>query len=233
LLLYDTGPGFSSGFNAGWSVIVPYLKNSGHRRIDKIVVSHGDSDHIGGLADVLKLMKVGSILTSVPDKIDFPDTSACLAGQHWQWDEIDFEILSPDIDDGLSGNNASCVLKISNASASVLMSGDIERRAEMLLLQRNTEKLDVDVLVAPHHGSATSSTSAFIAATSPEYVIFPTGYLNRFGFPKPDIIDRYTLYDTKMLNTAHDGAISIQFGNNGRGIMTERKKSLRYWHNDY
>lgn len=232
LLLYDTGPGFSTGFNTGWSVIIPYLKYSGFRRLDMIVLSHGDSDHIGGLADVMAAVEFNKLLTSVPDKIGSSRAEQCLAGQKWEWDDVHFEILSPYNDYNLSGNNASCVLKISNDQHAVLFTGDIESRAEIRLIEQYRDILDVDVLVAPHHGSATSSSPALIRATSPDHVIFPTGYLNRFKFPRQEVIERYENHGTKILNTAHDGAISIQFGINATSIVKQREKSLRYWHNN-
>lgn len=229
LLLYDTGPGFSSGYNAGRAIIIPYLRSQGLTTIDLIVQSHGDSDHIGGLNTILADMDVQSILSSVPDRIDFPHTARCLGGRRWRWDGIEFEILHPPDAETYRGNDASCVLKVSNDRHSVLIPGDIERRVEQDLLGAGTGSLQSTVLIAPHHGSMTSSTYKFIQAVSPEYVIFSTGYLNRFRLPKQDIINRYHEHGVKTLNTADDGAISLQFNNSGYSFITERDRSLRFW----
>lgn len=229
LLLYDTGPGFSSGFNAGWAVIVPFLNSYGINKIDLIVQSHGDNDHIGGLEDVLDNIKVEKVLSSVPAQIDFNAVQACHAGQKWTWDNVDFEILFPDKTDKLSGNNTSCVLRVGNGRHSVLIPGDIEKLAESLLLTRTRSPINTSVLIAPHHGSATSSSPGFIRSVSPDYVIFSAGFLNRYRLPKQDIIERYKQSGIKTLNTADTGAISIQFGINDFTITTEREKSSRFW----
>jgi len=229
LLLYDTGPGFTSGFNTGWAVIVPYLRSKGINEIDLIVQSHADSDHIGGLVDVLDAIQVRHILTSVPDKVDFPSVKSCERGQQWNWDGVTFEILSPGKNSGLAGNNASCVLKAGNGRNSILIPGDIERQAEMLLLEQAESPVNTAILIAPHHGSTTSSTAGFIRSVRSDHVIFSAGFLNRFRLPKQDIIDRYIQTGANTLITADTGAISIQFDKKGYSIVTERGRSSRYW----
>ncbi len=229
LLLYDTGPGFRSGFNTGWAVIIPFLNSYGINKIDLIIQSHGDNDHIGGLEDVLDNIKVEKILSSVPAQIDFNAMQACHAGQKWTWDSVEFEILSPDKTGTLAGNNASCVLKVGNGRNSVLIPGDIENKAETLLLARSSTPINTTVLIAPHHGSATSSSHGFLRSVSPDYVIVSAGFLNRYRLPKQDIIDRYKHFGIKTLNTADTGAISIQFDKNNFTITTERGKSSRFW----
>jgi competence protein ComEC len=229
LLLYDTGPGFSTGFNAGWAVILPYLQSAGENRIDRLIVSHGDMDHIGGLRDILASIEVTHVSSSVPHRIDFRRVERCEAGQSWEWDGIRFEILSPVGADSLTGNNASCVLKVGNGYNSILLSGDMEKKAEMLMLERGTETINSAVLVAPHHGSATSSSPDFIRAVTPEYAIFSAGFLNRFRLPKQDIMQRYVQAGTKTLNTAETGAISIQFGKGVYTMVTEREQASRFW----
>ena len=152
--------------------------------MDLLIQSHGDNDHIGGLSNILEAMQVERILTSVPDKIEHDKVDHCWRGQVWVWDEV----LHPAKDSNLSGNDCSCVLKVSIDSNAILFTGDIEARAEQLILKRDAEKLSSSVLIALHHGSLTSSAPKFIAAVMPEYVLFAIGYGNRFGFPKKDII---------------------------------------------
>ncbi len=101
---------------------ITYLHSKQIQYLDKIIISHGDNDHIGGLNSVLKAFNALEILTSVPNKIK-ATTTLCKKGQHWIWDDVLCEILNPD--DNLKGNNVSCVLKISTNSHSILLSGDI------------------------------------------------------------------------------------------------------------
>jgi competence protein ComEC len=228
-LLYDSGPGYVTGFNAGSAVIVPYLKFSGVKRVDKIVQSHGDSDHIGGLHEIIDQIPINMILTSVPQQIDHISSRYCLSGQAWNWDGVGFKILHPDNNASFRGNNASCVLKIGTGEDSVLLTGDIERRAESWLLEKYPGDLGATVLVAPHHGSTSSSGLGFIQAVSADMVVFSSGYLNRFRLPNQDIIKKYRSFGAKILNTATAGAISIRFRNGEFSVVTERMLSSKFW----
>ena len=181
-LLFDTGAAYASGFNLAQSVIIPYLHAQHIYQLDKIIISHGDNDHIGGLNHLLNHFKFGEIISSVPEKIK-SSSKTCQSGQTWQWDGITFTMLNPDKPSAFIGNNASCVLKISNQSFSMLLTADIEKQAEKHLVKNNQAQLDVDIMLASHHGSKTSSTQAFLEATSPETIIISSGYKNRFNHP--------------------------------------------------
>ena len=127
------------------------------------------------------------------------------------------------------GNNASCVLKIGSEEQSVLLAGDIENKAEDIILDKIGTKIRSEILLAPHHGSKTSSSSRFIRAITPGNVIFSTGYLNRFNLPNQDIIERYTMNGASIWNTATDGAIHIKYQGNKFALTTERQKRSKYW----
>ncbi len=185
-LLFDTGPRFSSRFDAGSGVIYPYLRRSGVDSVDMLVQSHADIDHIGGLAALEKLVEIKVVKSSVPIEYAGATLQPCVRGDNWHWDGVDFQILHPGRDTPFQGNNASCVLKISSKFGSVLLSGDIEQKAERALLRHQPGKLRSRVLVVPHHGSLTSSTRGFIRAVRPDISIFTTGYRNRFHFPKQE-----------------------------------------------
>lgn len=230
VMLYDTGPKYSERFNAGSGVILPYLRHSGIGKISILVQGHGDNDHIGGLLDVLDGVAVEKVLSSVPERITHPDVLACEDGQSWYWDGVLFEILHPGKASGLRDNNLSCVVRISQGRYSALLTGDIERLAEQRLVAAYAEKLASNVLIAPHHGSKTSSSAAFIDAVSPDYVLFPVGYRNRFNFPKQDIIDRYRKRNISMLDTVNSGAIEMQWHKSGLTIINYRKALHRFWH---
>lgn len=215
ILIYDTGPKFSSDFDTGKAVVLPYLKSIGISRVNKVIISHGDNDHRGGYQSVVNEIEIGETLTSVPEKLSGDNVLLCDSGKYWEWDGVTFEILHPDknyYQTGRKGNNRSCVLRIDNGYGSVLLTGDIETAAESVLISDKNVNLDVDILVAPHHGSKTSSTSAFISAASPEYVLFPVGYQNRFHFPNEKVVRRYKQNNIKRLDTAKAGAIHFHIG---------------------
>lgn len=232
-MLYDTGPRFSSRFDAGSAVIIPYLRQNGINYVDLLVQSHGDNDHIGGLSMLLKEITIGRVLTSVPRRIDHDNVDNCIRGQTWFWDEIRFEILHPAQNSDLSGNDRSCVLKISNDNDAILITGDIEAAAERQILNRDGQRLNSTILLAPHHGSLTSSTTAFIKAVAPEYVLFAVGYRNRFGFPKKDIIRRYRKADVIILDTASFGAIDVYLGRSSITVRSYRQYAQRFWNSTH
>ncbi len=251
VLVFDTGPRYSSGFNTGGAVIAPYLRAKGVGRIDTLVISHGDNDHIGGASDLASQIPVERILSSVPErldslKIETLEVTNCLAGDQWQWDGVQFEVLNPSsVGDaapgmgksskkGRKGNNHSCVLRVQAGDDSVLLTGDIERGAERNLVNLFGGKLASSILVVPHHGSKTSSTAAFIDAVSPQIALFPVGYRNRYGFPKAPVVKRYKVRNAQLFDSASHGAIEMQLGGKNNAefiIQTWRQKSARYWHN--
>lgn len=233
VLVYDTGPRFSERFDAGSAAVLPYLWRRGHSHIDTLVISHPDNDHIGGAPAILAALPVTRILINDPHAPELAGyrAAACHYGQEWTWDGIQFSILHPY--DGFSGspNDESCVLRVDSADHAVLLPGDIERRSEYLLVDRlGVERLAADILVAPHHGSRTSSTPALLNAVAPEYGLFATGYRNRYGFPNSDIIHRYRLREVHMLNTAVTGAIEFELTRSGIGIRKTRVAERRFWH---
>jgi competence protein ComEC len=230
VLTYDTGPRYDSGFNTGSAVLLPFLRQAGVDKIDIHVQSHGDNDHIGGLNDLLQGLPVARIFTSVPGRIPSGVVSRCRAGQQWRWDGVNFAILHPRAGSRFRGNNGSCVLKVTLGRYSVLLPGDIERPAEKSLLDNQDGDLAASILVAPHHGSTSSSSRGFVDAVSPEYVLFPVGYLNRYGFPKPAIIRRYRDAGALLLDTASAGAIRCHVRQDGIRCTGWRKSAGRFWH---
>ena len=121
------------------------------------------------------------MLSSVPDKL--PAATLCQSGQTWNWDEVEFTMMNPITIGSSRANNDSCVLQIRSQYGIVLLPADIEARAERQLIARWDARLRSDVLVAPHHGSKTSSTPEFIDAVAPRFVLFPVGYRNRHRHP--------------------------------------------------
>ncbi len=228
-LVFDTGPRFSDRFDTGNAVVLPYLRAQGIERLDRLVISHGDSDHIGGAFSVLSQLSVDDIFSSVPEKLRADRVSACRRGQAWQWDGVDFQMLHP-ADDELQRNDASCVLRIQAGEQGVLLTGDIEKPAEKRLLRRQAGRLRADILVAPHHGSNTSSSRDFIRQVAPDYVLFAVGYRNRYRFPRQAVTGRYETLHARLLQTDRTGAISFVLGGGTLKADLYREKNRRYWH---
>ena len=156
-------------------------------------------------------------------------------GQNWEWEGVRFEMLHPSSDDYLDENNKtnelSCVLKVSTSKYSVLLTGDIGKKEEEKLVHRLGEKLKSDILMAPHHGSNSSSTWPFLFAVKPDYAIYQVGYLNPYRHPDYRAESRYELLGIETFRTDTDGAISILFGDDMR-IGQYRKTDARYWRNE-
>lgn len=232
-LLFDSGPAYPSGFDTGATAVLPFLRKAGITTLDRVALSHGDIDHRGGLAAVRAGVAVTDIISSVPEQVPDGGARRCHHGQFWEWDGVLFQLLHPAPQTDLTGNNGSCVLRISAGSFSLLLSGDIEKRAEQRLLERfgpSSAMLRADVLIAPHHGSKTSSTTAFVRAVSPRIVIFTTGYRNRFRLPNRDIIRRYREHGARLLSTVESGAIQVSARADGVSVTRYREKNRRFWH---
>ena len=230
-LVFDTGPAFPSGFNTGEAVLAPFLIEQGIPLVDTLIVSHGDNDHIGGARALSERFPIWRVLTSVPDRIDWRYSQSCRAGQSWHWDGVGFELLHPPAAASWSGNNASCVLRVSAGDEQLLLPGDIEAAAERWLLDNHRQRLPAEVLIAPHHGSRTSSTEAFIAAVAPRWVLFPAARFNRYHFPRPAIVARYQERGIGTLSTGREGAIRVMLGAAGQELTIQgyRRRSPRIW----
>lgn len=202
-LLFDTGPAFKGGLDSGESVVLPYLRQQGIRKLDRVVLSHGDMDHRGGLASV----RAG---IEIDDEVGTELGTACHAGQQWLWDGVEFEILHPELGDHWSDNDGSCVLQVRAGRYRVLLTGDIQSAAERELVAQYGERLASDVLIVPHHGSRSSSTEAFVAAVSPGMALVPAGWANRWGFPKREVVMRYESIQAQVESTGTHGALQLR-----------------------
>lgn len=225
-LVYDAGPRFSAQFDTGRAVVAPYLRHVGVSQVDRLVVSHGDNDHMGGAASLLEDMAVGHVMSSAPERLE--SAAFCLAPQTWTWDGVRFRLIHPP-GPGLKHNNSSCVLHIQGPYGSLLLPGDIERAAEEALVASQAAGVRADVLVAPHHGSKTSSTPAFLEAVRPEVVLFPVGYRNRYHHPHPTVRSRYAQMAEELYDSPRHGAVEVHFGPEGRKISAYRQDRRRYW----
>lgn len=236
-LLYDTGPQYAPGASGATRVILPYLRGRGIRRLDTLVVSHSDLDHVGGADALLQTVAVDELKSSLPPAHPLLRLATrqqrCRAGQRWEWDGVRFEMLAPDpasyANPRLKANARSCVLHIGAGGKAILLAGDIEAAQEAALLRAGAQRLRADVLLAPHHGSGTSSTAAFLQAVGPSLGIFQVGHRNRYRHPKKEVYERYAEHGIRRLRTDERGAVTLRFGP-GLQIESYRETRARYWH---
>lgn len=234
VLLYDAGFSNHRGFDLGERVVIPYLRHEGVRAIDRAILSHDDSDHIGGFDSVRDKMPTDDVLV-MPGSVyqERYAARACNAGQNWSWDGVGFQVLVAAPEYFSNENNRSCVLKVSSRAGSVLLTGDIENQAEIGLIQHYADELESDILLAPHHGSATSSSADFIAHVNPREVVFSSGFRNRFGFPDPDVSRRYELAGVRQWTTSMTGMIRYEFESQGsvsrQHYRQENPSVLGWW----
>ncbi|WP_020481929.1 DNA internalization-related competence protein ComEC/Rec2 [Methylomonas sp. MK1] len=228
-LVFDTGARYSEYSDMGDSVVLPFLREQGIARVDSLVISHGDNDHSGGAESILAELPVEKVVSSVSEWAARERGDYCRTGQTWRWDEVTFTVLSPPESGFVGDNDNSCVLQVSSARQRFLLTGDIEQAAENWLVREYGDELASDVLLAPHHGSKTSSSRALLEKVNPTLILIPAGYQNRFGFPHRQVVERYSQLGIAWLNTAEQGAISVRNGSEKIQPIAERAKRQRYW----
>jgi competence protein ComEC len=232
-LVYDAGPRFSRDSDAGHRVLVPLLQAL-NLRLDRVMISHRDLDHIGGAVAVLTQQPQADLLSSVADDNAIQavrPAQRCVAGQHWRWDGVDFHVLHPslaDYDPPKKSNAMSCVLRISNGAHTVLLVGDLEKAQELRLVEAGAQ-LRADVLLVPHHGSKTSSSPEFLDAVQPQIALIQSGYRNRYGHPAAPVLVRYAERQIRVLDSPHCGAFTWQSAQSTQ-VKCQREDALRYWH---
>ncbi|MCW8995752.1 MAG: DNA internalization-related competence protein ComEC/Rec2 [Psychromonas sp.] len=231
-LLYDSGPRYPSGFNTATTEIVPYLQALGVTRLDYLVVSHSDTDHAGGVDVIMADFTPRQVILGEPlqhHKKKLFNSVFCNAGQKWSLGALSVTVLSPFIL-SKNNNNNSCVLRITDSEHSLLLTGDIEQKQEMILLQKEAGALASDLLVAPHHGSRHSSSAAFIKAISPQWVIFTAGFMNRWHFPADEVKLRYKNQSVKMVNSGISGFVRFKIAKEQIKMQTYREDFAAYWY---
>lgn len=232
-LLYDAGPRFGVDSDAGYSVLNPMMRALGVQ-LDRMVLSHRDTDHTGGAAAVLSAQPGAAVLGSLEDDhplVPLTRQQRCQAGMRWQWDGVDFEFLHPQASHyglGLKPNAMSCVLRLANRHRSALLVGDIEKKQELALVAAVPQALKADVLLVPHHGSKTSSSEAFLDAVQPHTALVQAGYRNRYGHPADLVLARYHSRGIELVQSVDCGAASWQSWRSDR-VACQRELDRRYW----
>lgn len=230
-IIYDTGANFPSGFNMAQAVLLPYLSYRGSTHVDMLVISHNDNDHAGGLKHLVENITVLEIVQNRSDKQNISSDSFCFQGNKRIWQGLTIEVLWPTNDyfssQRVSDNDSSCVLRISDGNISLLLTGDISRKVETSLVANSD--ISADILIAPHHGSKTSSSQSFINAVKPQYVVFTTGFLNRWNMPHQSVIQRYQKSGVKIYNTALDGMVQFEVLPESVDVSSYRKDFWPFW----
>jgi competence protein ComEC len=233
-LLYDAGPAYGPEADSGGRVVLPFLRTQGIVRLDAMVLTHADRDHVGGALSVLQAIETDRIVSSLDDAhpalVLGTARVPCSRGQHWSWDGVSFRVLHPAERSGRV-NNRSCVLEVRTGARAMLLAGDIERDAEAALVAvaglHGAPR--ADVLLVPHHGSITSSSAAFLAAVAPRWAIVSVGYRNRFGHPHRAVIARYRAAGAQLMRSDHHGAIEVRLSLDAVAVRSARLESRRYW----
>lgn len=236
-LLYDAGPDFSNDADSGNRILIPALRALGISELDGLILTHDDSDHTGGASSIMQAMPIGWLSSSLPSNHPLLQSAnnarRCQDGESWNWDSVQFELLHPGTMEyaqaKIRDNNLGCVLRISIGNQHILLAADIEKGSEQRLLNEHADKLSATLLVVPHHGSKSSSSDEFVAATLPDYAVFTVGYRNRFGHPKQEVVQRYADSGAELLRSDEDGAILVEMNAQGLQVERYRKTHRRYW----
>lgn len=244
LFVYDTGARFSDSFDIGSRVLGPFLRQNNWREVDALVLSHSDNDHAGGFEGLASMLKINRLFAGEPDKISSTNALSCRSLSQTAVSSTlpyDIEVLWPlppdpntqsantDNKPKLKTNNQSCVLLLNINGYTILLTGDIERSVEKSLLRHGRLPGNVDILIAPHHGSNSSSSRAFIEQVNPKHVVFSAGYRNRYRHPASKVQSRYRDAGSMLWNTASQGAITFHLDAGDLRVENERCRSPRLW----
>ena len=226
VLVYDTGASFGTRFSNARQVVLPTLRLSGRKRINHFILSHPDNDHAGGMEDVLSGIAVERIMLNEQTEASAPLVDALPCQAEWQTDAVRFKVFTAG-NAMTSSNDLSCLVLIEAAGHRVLLTGDIEARAELALLE--LPLAPISVMSSPHHGSDTSSSPAFLNHVQPETVVISTGYHNRFAHPSERVLERYRHRQVNVYDTAEDGAVRFLFTKQGLEVESARAARPAIW----
>jgi competence protein ComEC len=211
-------------FDVGERVVARSLRAFGVRGLETFVVTHPDPDHLGGGRAILRHFVPREVWEGVPvpphparrlfrdlARADGRAWRTVTAGDRVELAGVEIAVVHPPVPDWERQrvrNDDSVVIALRYGAVSVILPGDIGKEGESLAL-RHLEPAPVTILKAPHHGSATSSTPPFLAATRPRVVIVSAGRNNRFGHPAPSVLERYRALGAEVFSTAKDGAVML------------------------
>lgn len=249
VLVYDTGVRYSPDADATQRSVLPFLRSLGIRKVDVLVVSHGDLDHVGGVRSLLEAVPVEQAYASFDleawlarearmlgrQPSPLPKAlGSCSYGATWRMDAVNFAFLWPlgagsiDIGAGTRERNRNaCVLHIKGAHHSIILPGDIGADEERALVDRGLGS--VDIVLAAHHGSRFSSDTVFVSAVRAAHAIAQAGRWNRYGHPAPAIRRRWQTHGSVFWDTGRQGAVIVRSINGVLTVESERERRPRYW----
>jgi competence protein ComEC len=229
-LLFDAGARYPSEFDLGEAAVLPTLRAYGVDTLDRVVISHGDNDHAGGAAAVVRAFPAAFRSSGEPQRLPI-SAARCRSGETWEWDGVRFRMLGPEpAADTTHANDRSCVLLIEGVGGRLLLPGDISSRVEPDVAGKVGAGTPL-VLVVPHHGSRSSSSAAFLAALRPAMAVVSAGWRNRFHHPSREVVARYAAAGLVLVNTAGEGALHVAFPVDGAPRIDARERDVqwRYW----
>lgn len=226
-MLYDTGNAWPGGDSARQTVI-PWLR--WHNLIpDGIIVSHGHLDHRGGLNSLLAQWPSLPVISP----LGWAGHQPCVRGKSWRWQGLTFTVHWPLVLSTDTGNNASCVVKVSDGKQSLLLTGDIETPAERLMVKHHWKELRSSVVQVPHHGSKTSSSVILLRALEGQMALASVARYNAWRLPSVSVIARYKQYGYRWADTAHAGQITVKFSEKGHVITRFRQQLSPRWYHQW
>ncbi len=217
-IIYDTGNRWQHS-DAGQRLIIPWLL---HRQLalKKVIISHRHLDHYGGLHRIQQRWP-GIVLRTALDR---PLHLPCFRGEQWQWKKLKFTVLWPPAGQNRGQNNDSCVLKVSDGNFSLLLTGDIEGRAEKELVRLEKEQLRSTFIQVPHHGSNTSSVPVLLRRVNGELAMASLARYNSWKMPSAAVVRRYHDAGFRWLDTAVSGQISLRIYKDSYQVLEMREQ---------
>jgi competence protein ComEC len=225
--LYDTGAQFRSGFSLGDAVVAKNILAFNGGELDLLFISHSDNDHAGGEQGLRRKIDPSLTYAGQPQKHQHNDCHTVDGWHYFEGSENRWRILRYDMTNA-SDNNQSCVVQIEMAGKRILLPGDIDNKAEKILLASYGNELKSDVLIVGHHGSKSSSSNAWLIQVDPDVAIVSSGFNNRFHHPHSKVLARFKQHSIPLYNTADSGAIEINLA--GIMLVTQwRNKNAPVW----
>lgn len=223
-VLYDTGPRWGS-LDMGERLVLPSLRALGVQHLDRLILSHEDNDHAGGVLSIVQAMQVFEVISGTQGALaQRLSAQACQTDRTWEWDQVRFSLWR--WEQARDDNQASCVLLVEAAGERLLLTGDIDQRAERVWLQSN-QATQADWLLLGHHGSRTSSSASFLQAVQPQAALVSRGWGNSFGHPHPEVLQRLESLGITVFDTAQQGALRLELG--ARGTPEGQRMRQRFW----
>lgn len=227
-LLYDAGPRYPSGFDVGDAVVIPSLHAVGVERLDRMIISHGDSDHAGGAGAVHLAFPEAIVESGEPERMPI-EANTCHQGESWSWDGVDFRVVSAVVGAGAKSNDRSCVVLVSGLFGSLLLSGDATTQVEPAVADAMAEAKHPLAVTVPHHGSKTASSATFLDAIDPQLALVSAGYRNHFGHPHADVVARFSERSIPLWNTAESGYLHVRFAEGAIWPVQGREVRQAWW----